>query len=68
MAPERYSLAEVLAIARIHPFYLEDIKYPPDTDTIQAVLEQTTKEAAALDILRQPLLQKKSIYNAVERL
>jgi hypothetical protein len=55
MAPERYSLAEVLAIARIHPFYLEDIKYPPDTDTIQAVL-------------RQPLLQKKSIYNAVERL
>ncbi|RHZ44878.1 uncharacterized protein CDV56_103207 [Aspergillus thermomutatus] len=68
MAPERYSLADVLSIARIHPFYCEDVQYPPNADAIQAALEQSTKETATSDLLTQPLLEKKSIYKAVERL
>ncbi|KAI9046319.1 uncharacterized protein KD926_004157 [Aspergillus affinis] len=67
MPPQQYSLADVLSIAQIHPFYRADIQYPPDADAIHHVLSSATKPQGS-DILIQPLLEKKSIYQAVERL
>ncbi|KAL4798671.1 hypothetical protein BDV19DRAFT_11147 [Aspergillus venezuelensis] len=64
LAPEHYSLSEVLAIARIHPFYNENIQYPPDASAIQTTLSNLT----SYDLLAQPLLEKKSIRKATERL
>lgn len=57
MAPEHYSLGEVLAIARIHPFYNENIQYPPDASSIQTALKSST----SWDLRAQPLLEKKSM-------
>lgn len=62
MIPERYSLAEVLAVAAIHPFYHSDIEYAPSAEAIQAALARATEDGAKFDILTQPLLQKKSMY------
>ncbi|KAL4938913.1 hypothetical protein BDV06DRAFT_45867 [Aspergillus oleicola] len=64
MAPGRYTLEEVLAVAQLHPFYNSLIEYPPCEKAIEQVLAQKR----CLDIQSQPLLQKKSIYKVVKRL
>ncbi|KAE8349283.1 hypothetical protein BDV28DRAFT_163714 [Aspergillus coremiiformis] len=68
MALQRFSLPEVLAVAKIHPFYCSDVKYPPDADEVQAACEQAVKGATEVDLRTQPLLHKGTIYQRVERL
>ncbi|OTB04747.1 hypothetical protein M426DRAFT_320606 [Hypoxylon sp. CI-4A] len=70
MELESYSLAEVLAVANIHPFYVPDIQYPPDARTIQAVrkLAKTLPTEVTVDLKLQPLLQKKGLYSTIKRL
>lgn len=34
MAPDAYTLEQVLAVARSHPFYERTITYPPDPATV----------------------------------
>ncbi|KAJ4308141.1 hypothetical protein N0V84_012271 [Fusarium piperis] len=68
MAPSlMYSVADVLAIAKIHPFY-SDAQYPPDNDTIQTTREQAALTYKEGDLQTQPLLRKKDLYTAIERL
>ncbi|KAI8654504.1 hypothetical protein NCS57_01196000 [Fusarium keratoplasticum] len=68
MAPSlRYSVADVLAVAKIHPFY-SDAQYPPDDDTIQKAREQAALTFREGDLQAQPLLRKKDLYTAIERL
>lgn len=44
MEIEPHSLREVLAIAKIHPFYAKGIRYPPDEKTIQEIRETLAKQ------------------------
>ncbi|PGH15468.1 hypothetical protein AJ79_02445 [Helicocarpus griseus UAMH5409] len=68
MAGDRYSLAEVLTVAKLHPFYDSEIQYPPKTEILQANLQKSVKNNANADLHSQPLLHKKAMYEAIERL
>ncbi|KAK4940751.1 hypothetical protein LTR66_014882 [Elasticomyces elasticus] len=67
MATESYQLAEVLAVAEIHPFYNPDFVYPADTETIQRLRELIDKKAKPA-LQEQPLLNKKTLYKVIGRL
>ncbi|KAF4979953.1 hypothetical protein FZEAL_3939 [Fusarium zealandicum] len=62
-----YSLADVLAVAKIHPFY-SDTQYPPDKDTIQAAREQGASALHEPHLTAQPFLRKKDLYATIDRL
>jgi hypothetical protein len=51
-----YLMEDVLAVAKIHPFYSSDVKYPPDAATIRAARERTFKNSARVDWKAQPFL------------
>ncbi|KAK3291399.1 uncharacterized protein B0H64DRAFT_366614 [Chaetomium fimeti] len=63
-----FSLHEVLAVARIHPFYSAQIQYPPDSKAIQNALDAAASDQAAPDFRLFPLTTKKQLYKAIERL
>lgn len=71
-----YSVADVLAVANIHPFYVSSIKYPPSTQTITSLTtagsHTATKHAthpSQLTLLQtQPLLRKPNLYTTIQRL
>lgn len=57
-----YSLGEVLAVAEIHPFYKEDIQYPPEEKLIRELREKAlTDETAKKKLNVWPLTWKKSL-------
>ena len=61
MAPSSsYSLADVLAVANIHPFY-SDAQYPPDVETIQRLREQASLSRTPPDLNGQPPISKKEL-------
>lgn len=60
MATGSYSLAEVLEVARIHPFYNPGIVYPPDIGTIQR-LQESIGAKAEPPLHEQQLLTKKAL-------
>lgn len=61
MAPSlTYSLADVLAVAKIHPFY-SDTLYPPDQDAIHAAREEAALNYKDADFQSQKLLRKKDL-------
>ncbi|OQE42941.1 hypothetical protein PENCOP_c003G00376 [Penicillium coprophilum] len=68
MTTGSYSLAEVLAVARKHPFYNPEIAYPADEETIQRLREVVTDQNVKSELQKQPLLGKKTLYKAIERL
>ncbi|KPM41727.1 hypothetical protein AK830_g4832 [Neonectria ditissima] len=63
-----YSLADVLAVAKIHPFYVPNVQYPPDSCTVRSIREQVAKDPVDADLQTQPLLRKKDLYVTIERL
>ncbi|KAH6892639.1 hypothetical protein B0T10DRAFT_537547 [Thelonectria olida] len=63
-----YPLADVLAVAKIHPFYTSNVQYPPDEDTIQAARERAALAPGEANLKAQPLLRKKDLYPTIERL
>ncbi|KAJ5608760.1 hypothetical protein N7528_009327 [Penicillium herquei] len=65
MAPERYQLADILAVAKFHPFYNADAVYPADTERIEGIRESIDRQSAPV-LQEQPLLLKKK--NVIERL
>lgn len=60
MAAGNYKLTEVLAVAKIHPFYNPNVVYPADTETIQRVRGLINKEEISA-LQAQPLLSKKTL-------
>jgi hypothetical protein len=56
-----YQLADVLAVARIHPFYVAGVQYPPDARTIDAARKHASKMSAEKELRTQPLLRKKDL-------
>ncbi|KAJ5598167.1 hypothetical protein N7537_008251 [Penicillium hordei] len=63
-----YSLAELLAVAKTHPFYNTDIEYPADAVTIQKLRELVIDQKTQPNIQRQPLLDKRTLYKIIKRL
>lgn len=55
-----FSLADVLAVAKIHPFYTSDAQYPPDADAMHKSRARAAL-SAAVDLKTQPLLRKKNL-------
>ncbi|KAK7428403.1 hypothetical protein QQZ08_005022 [Neonectria magnoliae] len=69
MLPEsNHSLAEVLAVAKIHPFYVSDVQYPPGAHIVQGIRERVAREPTEANLQAQPLLRKKDLYVTIERL
>ncbi|KAI0538235.1 hypothetical protein GGR58DRAFT_311466 [Xylaria digitata] len=63
-----YSLQDVLAVARIHPFYCQEREYPPNAYAVQIARQGAVEESAEADLKLFPLLWKKHLYATVERL
>lgn len=63
-----FSLAEVLAVAKIHPFYNPEVKYPPGADVIKATRQHLLGRNEVADLLTQPLLWKRDLYSVIGRL
>lgn len=55
-----YSLEDVLAVARMHPFYCS-AQYPPDEDAIQDAREEAASKLEPHDLKSWPLLRKKDL-------
>ncbi|KAJ5644201.1 uncharacterized protein N7484_006708 [Penicillium longicatenatum] len=68
MAAEWYSLAEVLAVAKSHPFYNPDILYPANADSVQASRNSVIGHETEPKLQEQPLLEKKTLYKVIARL
>ncbi|KAJ5087595.1 hypothetical protein N7456_011211 [Penicillium angulare] len=68
MSTESYSLAEILAVAKTHPFYNPDITYPVTADEIQEICKSVVEKEANSNLQDQPLLEKKTLYKAIARL
>lgn len=56
-----FSLADILAIAQIHPFYASDVKYPPDADTIQRVRKQLSQGKVETNWKTQAVLWRSTL-------
>lgn len=57
-----YSLEEVLAVAQTHPFYNEEIQYPPDENVIRELRERAPKDKETEEKLKSwPIIWKKNL-------
>ncbi|TGJ80958.1 hypothetical protein E0Z10_g7802 [Xylaria hypoxylon] len=63
-----YSLQDVLAVARIHPFYRQERQYPPDACAIRVARQRAIEKPAEVDLKLFPLIWKKDLYTTVKRL
>lgn len=68
MTPEAFSLAEILAVAKIHPFYNPDVQYPPGAEAIESAVYQAAKQSTDIDLSSLPLISKKDLYKVIARL
>ncbi|KAF5857529.1 hypothetical protein ETB97_005668 [Aspergillus alliaceus] len=68
MTPPAFSLTEVLAVSKIHPFYNPDIQYPPNPETIESAVELAEKKSTEIDLSSVPLVSKKDLYKVIARL
>ena len=58
MSIDVYTLPEVLAVARDHPFYQPNTRYPLDASTVQVARENAAQQTADKDLKLFPLLWK----------
>ncbi|BDD63644.1 hypothetical protein MAP00_008513 [Monascus purpureus] len=68
MTFEGFSLAEILAVAKIHPFYNPNAQYPPGAETIESAVHQAAKQSTDIDLSSVPLISKKDLYKVIARL
>ncbi|KAK8859087.1 hypothetical protein PGQ11_009821 [Apiospora arundinis] len=62
-----FTLAEILAVAKVHPFYSYS-QYPPNDEAICEIKQHAALHPAEADLSRQPLLFKNDLYTTTERL
>lgn len=63
MAPDYYPLSDVLAVAKVHPFY-SDTKYPPTPEELHHALRASKdKGGNDLDLKSFPLTRKDALYD-----
>lgn len=56
-----YSIADVLSVARIHPFYNPSCEYPPSPQAIAHTLKSDNGDSSP-QLSEQPLLHKDQLY------
>nr|KMM72198.1 hypothetical protein CPAG_08495 [Coccidioides posadasii RMSCC 3488] len=68
MAPDHYSLQDILAMAMVHPFY-SAAGYPPTPESASKILAAARlNKQSVLDLKRFPLTRKESLYRTIQRL
>lgn len=60
MADNTYCMADVLAIARIHPFYSNNT-YPPSSEELPMILERQRESPKDLKLSEFPLTRKDTL-------
>ncbi|KAK6354408.1 hypothetical protein TWF730_008814 [Orbilia blumenaviensis] len=64
-----YSLKQVLAVAKVHPFYNSDIEYPPTPEEVSEIVKSINKEDAdGTNLSALPLSTKETLYPTINRL
>ncbi|KAK6334664.1 hypothetical protein TWF718_010112 [Orbilia javanica] len=64
-----YSLKQVLAVAKVHPLYNSDLKYPPTQEDVQEIansIDKIDNEGVNLSVM--PLATKETLYPTINRL
>lgn len=57
-----YTLADVLSVADIHPFYNPDVQYPPDATIVQQARDRATETPSdVIQLKDRQLLWKKDL-------
>lgn len=56
-----YSISSVLAVAKKHSFYDQNVTYPPDLDAVENIVKQSAVDEKANELSSWPLLYKKSL-------
>ncbi|KAK6836924.1 hypothetical protein PG987_007419 [Apiospora arundinis] len=62
-----FTLAEILAVAKVHPFY-SNSQYPPNDEAICEIKQHAALHPVEADLSKQPLLFKTHLYTTTERL
>jgi hypothetical protein len=60
MLPEPFLLSEVLAVAKLHPFYAPDVQFPPTAKDVQSARERANSGTLA-SVSSRNLLYKKDL-------
>ncbi|KAI0390013.1 hypothetical protein F5Y17DRAFT_88996 [Xylariaceae sp. FL0594] len=68
MGIDAYTLPEVLAVARNHPFYRPSTRYPLDASAVQAAREDAGRQTSKGELESFPLLWKSHLYTTIQRL
>lgn len=56
-----FTLAEILAVAKVHPFY-SNSPYPPNDEAICEIKQHSALHPVEADLSKQPLLFKNDLY------
>lgn len=56
-----YTLSQVLAVAKVHPFYSPDVEYPPSPEDVRQIVNQTRNQD--VDLARIPLVTKEKLHD-----
>ncbi|KAM0233801.1 hypothetical protein ACHAP5_010279 [Fusarium lateritium] len=62
-----YSLTDVLAVAKKHPFY-SPAQFSPEDEAIRAARKEAALNTEGIDLKAQPLLRKEDLYTVIQRL
>ncbi|KAM3428451.1 hypothetical protein MY4824_008825 [Beauveria thailandica] len=63
-----YPINNVLALAKKHCFYNNEITYPPSLDLVGAIAQETAGDDQTEQLTSWPLLHKKTLYTTIQRL
>ncbi|KAK6510996.1 hypothetical protein TWF506_010082 [Arthrobotrys conoides] len=64
-----YSLKQVLAVAKVHPLYNQDIKYPPTQEEVIEIANSIDKnDTEGVNLSALPLATKELLYPTINRL
>ncbi|ATY60899.1 hypothetical protein A9K55_005524 [Cordyceps militaris] len=63
-----YPLSVVLAVAKKHCFYDENVTHPPTREAVDQIVQQTAHDDKAEQLAAWPLLHKETLYTTIQRL
>lgn len=63
MATDQFNLKQILAIAKLHPFYNENATYPTSREEAYRIAEKVKKDdSEKIDLTSVPLATKDTLY------
>ncbi|KAI1994043.1 hypothetical protein LOZ53_001933 [Ophidiomyces ophidiicola] len=69
MASKSYALENILAVAKVHPFY-SDVEYPPTRESLAKILAEASENdnSKRSQLKDFPLIRKETLYQSIKRL